>query len=586
MAASIALTGRTGNMRSIHIIIIIIGIQLVLSSTAISQEKAPEDQLLTTAETKRISKLMERAKASLIEKNYNSAIIAYTKVLKHKNSVHYQSALEYLGLAREKNRQFSHAKSIYTQYLSLYPSGKDATRVKQRADALISASFAPKKKLRKLERNKKKNQWINYGSLFQAYRRDVYLSTDTGKDIRFSNAYTSFLYSSKLKTRRINIRNRISLSNNYNLIYHDDDNENIRISRLSSEMDFAKTKTSIRVGRQTDSSSSALGRFDGAVASWKLKPYLSVKVISGFPVNYDTYHTIETDQSFNSVSMGYESMADNFDANLYLVTEKHQGFVNRKVVGLNIGNYTKQFNYYGSIDYDYSYALLNRIMFNAGYHLDKINTLRTRFSFRRSPYIATTNALQGEIFESLEELQENSEIALSQLAIDRTSRYYSANLSWQNNLKKDLELNHDYTLTHLSGTKSVRGVSGLQGTGYEHYFMSQVIVSNVIYSNDINVIALRYDKRNTMDRFSFRFDRRDRVSRKYRIRERLTVDHQKRVDNTTVKIVRVSFKLAYHHSKTMKIDLEVGGQKREWENTFSPSNETSSFFSIGYQSQF
>jgi hypothetical protein len=84
-----------------------------------------------------LEELMARARNEMLAENYPTAIRLYTKILREGETRYAPDALEYLGLARERNGQEAHAAAEYRRYLANYAGTGGAPRVQQRLDALV-----------------------------------------------------------------------------------------------------------------------------------------------------------------------------------------------------------------------------------------------------------------------------------------------------------------------------------------------------------------------------------------------------------------------------------------------------------------
>ena len=547
--------------------------------------KEPEDKKLTTEEIriKKLELLMEQARQAMVKNDYRSAIQNYTQVTKFEGTDFFQAALEYLGLARERNQQFAHAKAEYERYLKLFPNTEGALRVQQRLNALLTASFQPRKRLRKSRRSARVSGWRNSGSVMQFFRHDMDLIQAADDNNLSSNAYSSFYYTSRLKKPGYDMKNRVSMSNNFDLDENDEDNNKIRISTFYSELHSKKMKLSSRIGRQTQNSSGAYGRFDGGVVTYHYNPRLSLRAVSGYLVDFDSYDTIQTNKYFYSANIEMESLFSYLDVNTYFITQYYDDVLDRQAIGLELRHFDRKTSFFTTLDYDFSYALINNLVLNLRYKIKPKHTLGTYLTYRRSPLITTSNALQGQAVSTLGELlTTKTQEELRQLAQDRTAKYISANLSWQHKLNKTLEMNYDYTLSRLSGTVSSDGIIGAEGTGLEHYLSTQLIANNLIRQYDISIIGLRLEKRFNSDRVSINMLRRDRINFKFTVSSKFRADYQKRTGNIIFYDFRPSAKINYKASRKYKFEFEAGFQHRIRENSLDSSRETNAFFSLGY----
>jgi hypothetical protein len=88
------------------------------------------------ARDERAEKLVEEGRRALTQGEFARAALIFQGVLDRPESDQTPTALELLGLARERVGQLAHAVASYEEYLRRYPDGEGATRVRQRLDAL------------------------------------------------------------------------------------------------------------------------------------------------------------------------------------------------------------------------------------------------------------------------------------------------------------------------------------------------------------------------------------------------------------------------------------------------------------------
>jgi len=552
------------------------------SSTSSTSTKMTAEQ----AETKKLELLMERARQAMVKHDYRSAIASYTAVTRFEGTDFFQAALEYLGLARERNKQFAHAKAEYERYLRLYPDSEDAIRVQQRLTGLLSAAYHPKRKLRKSKVKKSSEGWLNYGSFMQFYRHDRDLNRITGDFLSSSTLYSSFFYTAKLKNSRYEIKNRVSMSHNFDFQENDEDNDLLKISKLYSEIYAKRLKLTGRIGRQVQNNSGAYGRFDGAVLAYHYNPRLTLRASSGFPVDFDSYDTIQSNKHFYSINAEVESLFGYVDVSTYFVTQYFDEVLDRRAIGIEFRHFDRKMTFFTTVDYDISYSVINNMVVNVNYKLKPKHRLGTYLTFRRSPLLTTTNALQGQAVSQLRDLLESkTKDELRELARDRSAEYISATISWQHKIDKKLEMNYDYTLSELTGTTTSGGVVGAEGTGFEHYYSSQLIATDIFRKYDVSIIGLRFENRFSSNRLNLNLIRRDRVNKKLMLGSRLRTDYQKRKSGEVIVDFSPSAKVSYKIRKKYKLEFELGFQHRVRANTFDENNETNGFFSLGYIAQ-
>ena len=167
---------------------------------------------------RKLEKLMENAKVVMTEGNYKRAVQIYTKILRTAVGDMKKQAHELLGLARERNDQFAHAKSEYKKYLNRYPLGHDAERVGQRLAGLLTAAKKPKKRIVKVKKPKKINEkpkWRirNYGSYSNFFYRNQTLQEGRDTRVNRNDLYTNFDLNSRWISEDYDIRYKYTARN-------------------------------------------------------------------------------------------------------------------------------------------------------------------------------------------------------------------------------------------------------------------------------------------------------------------------------------------------------------------------------------
>jgi len=555
-------------------------------SSWVKSRKVKEFQANGTPNNTRLLAMMEEARQAMVKNDYHIAITRYSEVVSYETTDFFQAALEYLGLARERNKQFAQAREEYERYLRLYPEGDGSERVRQRLIGLVSATMTPRKKLRKARRNAQITGWQSFGSFSQYYRRDTLFDESLNDDALISGAYSSFFYSTKLRTRSYDLKNRISVSHNYDF-ESDEDNALLKVSTLYSEANFRRLKMSSRIGRQTQNTSGAFGRFDGAVLSYHYKPNISVRAISGYPVEFGSYDQIQTEKRFYSFNLEIESLWKKFDFNSYFITQFAGQLLDRRALGFELRHFSKNKTMFSSIDYDVHYQVMNNFVLNASYKIVKNNSLGIYLIHRKSPLLTTSSALQGQSVDSLKALSEQyTDDEISDLAEDRTAEYNSITFTWSQKLRKNLQWNHDYTLSDLSSTSASGDVLSVEGTGLEHFISTQLMVNGWLKKNDVTIVGLRYASLSTSDRITMNFLRRDIFTPKTRLSSKLRLDYQSRTDDSVIYTIKPSVSGNYRMSKRYKFEAEFGIEQKIRKQSLDPGSETNLFFLLGYLAQF
>lgn len=123
-------------------------------------------------------KLLDQAKQLFLDKNYARVITVSEKVIEIGSIDQKQRAMEFVGIARERQRKFAQAVAIYAEFLDLYPDSKLAPKIQMRLTGLTTMRDDPKSLIVKKKPEDAVDNWDMYGSLSQYYRND-FVEIDT-----------------------------------------------------------------------------------------------------------------------------------------------------------------------------------------------------------------------------------------------------------------------------------------------------------------------------------------------------------------------------------------------------------------------
>jgi tetratricopeptide (TPR) repeat protein len=107
---------------------------------------------------------LDEARGALTRGELERAVALLTKALEAPAGNHRADARELLGVARERKGQLAHARAEYETYLIETPDGPGAERVRQRLDAVLTASSASEAPLRETHRAGEGLQIDTFGS--------------------------------------------------------------------------------------------------------------------------------------------------------------------------------------------------------------------------------------------------------------------------------------------------------------------------------------------------------------------------------------------------------------------------------------
>ena len=545
----------------------------------------------------RLNALMEEARQAMAAGNHPQAIQIYTKILEHQDTGKHQDAQEFLALARERNGQIAHAKMEYERYQQTYPTGEGADRVRQRLSALVTARQEPQDKLREPGAEPGEAAWDVNGSFSQFYRRDtshiveqenVTNSRTDETRVNMSALSNDLDINGRRRGGRADIQTRFTGGYEYDFLPEDEGQGDIsRVSSMYVDYQENVHKIGTRVGRQTRNTGGVLGRFDGALMSYQVKPTVKFNAVTGFPVD-SSKDNVKTDRYFYGVSADFGTYADAWDFVAFMIEQQVDGILDRRSVGGEARYFDPVKSLLSYVDYDVSYSQLNTFLMLGNWILPNQVTLNATVDFRESPILTTYNAIQGQGVDSIDALRDRYSVdAIRQLAEDRTASSHSYTVGATKPLNGSFQLTGDVTLSELGSTPASGGVEAMPSTGNEYYYTLQLIGSNLLKEGDITIFGLRYSDASTSDTTSVSVNERYPLNTVWRVNPRMRVDYRinKPGDNSQW-IYAPSILVDYLWRKNYHFELETGGEWSSQQLTESSEDTTAYYVYAGYRADF
>ncbi len=542
----------------------------------------------------RKSSLLEEGKQAMLKEDYRRAVQVYTRLLQSGDPDLSQQALEYLGLARERNNQLAHAKAEYEKYLTLYPTGEGAERVKQRLAGALTARASAAQPLRAAKRDEA-SKWRTdvYGSFSQFYDRDESYTNNEDTVINRSALSTDLDLNARLRSDDYDIR--FSFVGGYEKDFRDSDDSEERISSLYLDVLSHKLELSTRIGRQSRSTGGVLGRFDGALVSWQAFKKIGVNLVAGYPVSFSREIEPDTDRPLYGISFDLGTFAEMWDFNLFYITQDVDSIIDREAVGGEVRFFRPGFSFFTLVDYDIFYDKLNTVLFNSNWQMTSKTTVNLSGEYRHSPILTTSNALQGQTLTTIDQmLQSISEAQVKQLALDRTTIRRAFTLGVTHSFNPKFQVNADVTVSKQTGTPTstvgippIVDVDGYEGTGYEYFYSLQFIGSSLIKEGDIGIIGLRYSDTSSYSTYSLNIDTRYPLTRNLRINPRFLVDYRTVNDSSNELLkFRPLVRLEYRWKRRYNFEIEGGLEISTEETSATVDDRRGYFLTVGYRIDF
>lgn len=460
-------------------------------------ERIGSDPPLAPADLK---SLLAEARTAMDKHDYPRAITLLTKLQRQPEFPERASAQELLGLARERAGQLAHAKAEYEEYLRRYPQGEAAERIALRLRTLRAAEARARTGR---EATPEKRGWEVSGDWSQLFRYDgssisngapppntqtvPLASTSTAENAVFNDL-------DLLARRRGESFDWIArLSAGYDKSFQSSAaalGNPTRVSLASVEMLDRPLGLLARVGRQVSVEDGILGTFDGLLLSWQFAPAWSVNAAGGYPVE-QLILAPQTQERFETLAVHVAPPGGHWDAGLFATTAQIQGLKDRQAAGFEARYVGSLASLVSVVDYDTFYHSLNTASLIGTLALPARWNLSFDAERRNSPALSTRNALVGQTFTDIEQLEQVFTVQqIYQLARDRTPVTTDYSITATRPLGQRFQVTAIATATETAATAASGGVAAVPGTGRLLFYQAQLAATDLWRSGDFSVLTL------------------------------------------------------------------------------------------------
>jgi hypothetical protein len=540
--------------------------QTQLKKRLISVNKEPEPVVIAkVTKPKRINKqdqkkidfaakLLAQSRQLLLDGNYYRLVQVSEKIIETGSAVQQQKAMEYEGIARERQRKFSQAVAIYKRFLKLYPESEMAPRIKVRLQGLTTMNLNPKAKLVKRLRRKADESWNFNGSISQYYRDNVIDTTADGTDRINSSLLTDISFVARRKKDNTTWSYRFDGG-----IVNDflDNTNSGDISRAMVRYSNGNRGYEIIGGRQTRTAKGVLGRFDGVVLNLTRNQDIVYTLYGGFPVASSS-DGFDNSRNFLGGSVNIKPL-EKMEMDIYLMQQNIDGLTDRQALGTEIQYRTDKGFLYGIFDYDTFYNELNDITAIANYRYSNELVFNLTYDYRNSPWLTTLNAIQSQSVATIKELQTLfTDEEIYQFAQDRTSKSHSLFFGTYYQIDKSHQIDASITLSSLDATVASGGVEVVDAS-QDLNILASYTINGFFQENDFTSFGTSLSDTSASKNISLRF--RTRFKGRFGIRydPRLQLDYREsKTSEVSQWILKPSIKLKYKLNRETSFEGSVG----------------------------
>ncbi len=456
------------------------------ASRAPVRELPPPDEL---------DKMVAEARAAMQDRDYDTAIRLYTRLLEFPEHPARAQAQEYLGLAREREGQLAQAKAEYQEYLKRYPDGADVDAVRQRLAAIVTLEGATKPARGAPDASR----WTLTGAVAQEYRNDqnTLVSNGVSSD-QVGQAAVDSNVDLEVKHRGdvYDFKSRVYAG--YLSDLHTVDGfagSELMLPQAYVEVDNSRSQWVARLGRQSQATGGLYGTFDGGYFGWLVRPGLRLGLAAGSPLQ--TYAAnVSHEREFANLSAEFLGVLPGLDVSTFLYGANANGIKDARQVGLETRYFKDGRSIVAQLDYDADYKILNSATVLTSWALPARWTLTGIADHRKAPFIETFNALIGQTTTSLSDLVQS--LGLEQvraLAVARSAGSDTVTLGLQHPIGERLQWGVDSAFARIGGTPASGGVPAVPSSGSALSVSTELIGGGWMVDRDMNTTGLSYTSR-------------------------------------------------------------------------------------------
>jgi hypothetical protein len=338
-----------------------------------------------------------------------------------------------------------------------------------------------------------------------------------------------------------------------------------RVSLASIELLDRPLGVLARLGRQANNTSGILGTFDGLFLSWQFKPSWALNAAGGYPVE-QLIVSPQTQERFETLALAYTPPNAHWDASVFAATQQFQGLRDRQAVGLEGRFLASRASLVAVVDYDTSFHALNTASVLGTLQLPARWSVSFDAERRNSPVLTTRNALIGQPFPDLIQLEQVfTPEQIYQLARDRTPITSNYSFTATKPLGQRFQVTTIVSATQTGATPASGGVDAVPASGMLLTYQGQVYGSNLWRNGDFNVLTLTHGNTIIGRIDSVSANSRFPIGGAWRLGPRFTVDRLNSLTDGSQNTTYIPSLLLDYQRERKLFQLEFGGQlgKRE-----------------------
>ncbi len=562
------------------------------------------------------------ARIAITAGEYSQATQLLTKLVGMPDHARSADAQELLGVVRERNGQLAHAKAEYEIYLEKYPDSEGADRVRQRLAAILTAEAEPPEKLREagpgydgptdqvstirsIPRRSDRYRGANETELppekstFSATVSSFYYfnqgstrfsefeigTVDENEEVFQNSIVTTLDASGTYNTEGYNFSWRVAGDHEYEF---DIDQNKFRFSRIYGDIESKENGLAFRFGRQTRYDGGVFGRFDGAMLTFPITETMTSKFIIGQNVDTTSDDLFDSDQIIYGASLHFDDILEGVDTSIYFIQQNVGSYTDRQAIGFDAQYLNNNTSVFALLDYDLTFGRIGTARISGTHIFADQSSLTLSADITHSPYLTLSNALQGQMATTLDELRATFSLdQIEQLALDRTTTTKSFTSAYSIPLNEKWRFSIDGSLFSTSGNPASGGVAAVPSPGLEFYTSTQFVGTGIFSDTDVVSAALRLADTAQSKLVQVDVYRRFNVSDKLRLKPRAKIGYR---DLTTADgqelFLLPSLTANYKLNKTTDFEVEIGGRISSLETPAFKEERNEFYIFAGFWKEF
>ncbi len=536
------------------------------------------------------SKLVAESRVAIGLGEYAKAIEQLNIALNLPLHTSSQEAQELIGIAREKNAEFTKAKAEYEQYLKLYPEGDGAKRVRKQltsVEAAIKASGVAAKDAKK--EIKEIHETTVFGSWDQYYY-DAHSHTYNASPTKDKSTHdqTSLVSSINLtaRTRQNEYDGKIVFRNRQTMDFlpGNSHSNRDRTDAAYVEVENKAVDYMVRLGRQNGNSGGVLGRFDGAWLRYGFTPKYRVNVAAGTLVEYK----VDYRRQFYGINLDVP-LGENTSGNVFFVNQEVKDITDRRAVGTEVRYANNGRSLYALLDYDTLYSRTNIAMLQGNMTTESGLNFNMLLDHRNSPVLTTVNSLTGSALGGLYGTLNQairatgiSESDLRKFAVDSTLQTDTVLFGATKQVTPRWQLGGDVQVNRTTGTPGASDAAialfekralengvvltqreiadfarSVGGTGNIWTYHVQAVGNDTIFKDDTSVISATYTTSNVSRSQSILLSNGFAPADKWRIDSSIQLLRQDSDPDTLTYLISPTVRASYRVREKATIEAEI-----------------------------